>query len=98
MRTATVTDTASTIAIQTSPALPGWVAIQNPADNEDSVFLGFDGDTAALTNANGFELAPGESVTLSSRDLPGLTGPIRAVCAATKTATVRIQEVNFKAA
>jgi hypothetical protein len=95
MRAHAITTTVSTIAPQSNPARPGWILLQNTG--EDSAFLQFDGGAETLTSANGYELKAGESLSLSSLDLPGGFGPIKAVCAATESTEIRVQETNFPA-
>jgi hypothetical protein len=99
MRTAAITDAVSTIAVASPNSHKGWIMIQNPSTSTDPVFLKFDGSATTLTATNGMALAPGETISIASnQDTPGIVGPIQAICAATKTATIRIQEVNFQAA
>lgn len=95
MRTQAISDTVAPIAEDIGVSRWRWITIQNAGP--DSVYLKYDGSAAALTSSNGIALAKDGVITFApGPDLSAEFGPISGVCAAGKTATLRIQEVNFQ--
>lgn len=88
MHALTVTDVAATIV---EAGHRDFVHIRN-MDDEDTVYVGYDGSATALTPSNGFPILPGGTLLLDNIDPKRIyVHAIKAVCDTGKTAEVRIQ-------